>query len=62
MRDEPEIRNRLTVLAAQRAVLEDYMGLVQERGDLHGVMDASADMREMDARIEALHWVLGDGK
>jgi hypothetical protein len=62
MRDEPEIRNRLTVLAAQRAVLEDYMGLVQERGDLIGVLDASAVMSEMDSRIEALHWVLGDGK
>lgn len=41
------------------AVLEEYMKMVQNKGDMHGVMDASADIRETIARIEVLEWVLG---
>lgn len=41
------------------AVLEEYMKMVHQKGDWHGCMDASADIRECVARIEVLEWVLG---
>jgi hypothetical protein len=58
MKQHAYILGRLIETRAHRHVLERYMEMVQERRDLHGVMDASADLRETDARIQTLLWVL----
>ena len=57
-RGEETIRETLRMQKSHLAVLEEYMKMVQNKGDMHGVMDASADIRETVARIEVLEWVL----
>lgn len=58
MKGEGALRVRVDIWKKQRDVLVLYSKFVQDRGDLHGVMDAAADLREMNARIEALEWAL----
>lgn len=44
--------NNLDDLLAQRALMLEYLHLKLELDDMHGVMDAAADIREIDVRIE----------
>lgn len=39
----------------QRAVLWEYLLLMVEQGDMHGIRDACVDIEKLDAVIEALH-------
>jgi hypothetical protein len=45
---------RQTALTEQRATLLLYLRSKLEANDLHGVMDAAADIRELEARLDEL--------
>lgn len=49
---------RILALQSRHSVLLDYLDMATERADWHGVMDAAADLREVDAELEALRWVI----
>lgn len=57
-RPEEAIRAKLAELHEERSTLGWYLEVVIRRGDMHGIMDAAADIRESDATIDALRWVL----
>lgn len=44
----------IETLRAERATLITYMRQRMDREDRHGVMDASADVREIDAKLAVL--------
>jgi hypothetical protein len=52
------IIDRIEELKEHREVMLQYASLVRRNGDWHGVMDAAADIRELDAELTALRWVL----
>lgn len=45
---------RRAALLAQKRGLVDYLHLKVSAEDWHGVMDAAADIREVDARLDEL--------
>lgn len=47
-------RNEIAKLRGQRATMLMYLRLRLDMDDMHGVADATADIREIDARIAAL--------
>jgi len=49
--DRAARRNRLF---ERRAVLREYLAEVTKEEDWHGVMDAAADLREVDAELRGL--------
>lgn len=59
MRTTDDISGEIRDLREQIAVFERYRDACIRRKDRHGVMDAEADMREMESRMHALEWVLG---
>lgn len=50
----PRVGPSLEDLARQRATMKDYLKLRLELDDWHGVMDAAADLREIEAQIRLL--------
>lgn len=46
--------NRLEVLEERRKVMKEYLQHRVDDEDWHGVMDASADLREIDTEIRVL--------
>ena len=52
--------SRLTSLEAQRRVLIEYLLSKASDEDWHGVMDAAADLREIDAEGRGIRSVLND--
>lgn len=59
MRTIDDISGEIRDLREQVAAFEHYRDVCIRRHDRHGVMDAEADMREMESRVRALEWVLG---
>ena len=60
MRSQPYIESELKNLQLKRVLLVDYLKLKLEDEDWHGVEDAGSDLRDLDAKIETLQWVLGE--
>lgn len=58
VRSEKELRTALAQLRQRHAIQKNYMQLPAARADWHGVMDAAADLREIEAHIEALQFAL----
>lgn len=58
--DARDLTGRLTELGAARRVMEDYLHLKLRENDMHGVQDAASDIRDIDAEIAGLQWVLGE--
>ena len=49
--DEP---SRGTTLRKNRRIIIDYLYILVAEEDWHGVMDAAADLREIDAELKGL--------
>lgn len=49
-----ERRAAIAKLTAQRATMLAYLRLRLDLDDMHGVMDAASDIREIDARLSVL--------
>lgn len=45
---------QITRLESQRALMIEYLRLRLDLEDWHGVMDAAADIREIDAKLSVL--------
>jgi hypothetical protein len=59
MRTEQQVIVHIEELRALRNRLVVYLDdVVRARDDWHGVMDAAADIREVEAELAALRWVL----
>lgn len=58
MHNPDTIRARLQQVEHSLAVMHQYLLVRLAANDWHGVMDASADIREMLAEQRALKWVL----
>lgn len=59
MKGYEELVKRREELEKLRSSLCAYLDdVVLERQDWHGVMDAAADLREVDAKLEEVAWVL----
>lgn len=61
-RSPDEIKARISFLKARRGLMLDYLSLKLDEDDMHGVQDAASDIREIDAKVEALTWAMGEGK
>lgn len=55
---EAAVRDRLDDLERSKEILEQYAEQRARIKDRHGVMDAMADLREVEVAIEVLRWVL----
>lgn len=60
MRSPDEIQTRIAWLEGGRAVMLAYLDLKQDNSDWHGVQDAGSDLRDIEAELLGLRWVLGD--
>ncbi len=60
MRLDVEIRERLLILAHNRTIMLEYLEVKLDENDLYGVEDAASDIRDIDAEIAGLRWVLGE--
>lgn len=60
MRDREAIQLKLSEIEAKRTHYLAHQEVLMRRQDQHGVMDAAADIRELQAMIDALDWVLDD--
>ena len=60
MRTEIEIGERLLILAHNRTIMLEYLEVKLDENDMHGVQDAASDIRDIDAEIAGLQWVLGE--
>ena len=58
-----EIRARVNDLLAQRhTMVHLYLPIKEKNDDWHGVADGAMDLRDIDAELKGLRWVLGDGE
>lgn len=57
MRNENTIECRLQEIRNSLRVMQEYLDIRTINEDWHGVMDASADIRELLAEQRALLWV-----
>ena len=57
-----EIVARINALKARRFKMLEYLDLKREELDWHGVQDAASDLRDFDAEILGLEWVVGGGE
>lgn len=60
MKTEQEIRDEVRHLRKRGMTMAAYAESRMEIADRHGVQDAMSDLREIEAAIAALDWVLGD--
>lgn len=58
MRRIEEVEFRMHDIENHIQVYKDYRQVCLENNDHHGVQDASSDLRELEAKIEVLKWVL----
>jgi hypothetical protein len=59
MRTPEQIAEEQALLVKRREFLLSYLDEVCRREeDWHGVMDASADLREVEAKLGVIAWVL----
>jgi hypothetical protein len=56
------IQARINALKARRFKMKEYLLLKLEEEDFHGVQDAASDLRDIDAELKGLRWVVGDGE
>lgn len=47
-------RDRATSLIGRRTVWKQYLHYLVDEEDFHGIMDAAADLREIDAELKGL--------
>lgn len=59
MRSPEEIQARIAWLEGGRNVMLAYLDLKQDNSDWHGVQDAGSDLRDIEAELLGLRWVLG---
>ncbi len=53
-----KIKQEIAIKKKHIEVYNSYMRMAVERRDLHGVMDVSADLREVEAEIRGLELAL----
>lgn len=53
--DAPEQKRRQ--LERDFALMKDYLLMCFQKDDWHGVMDASADIREIVSKLSVLDWI-----
>ena len=58
MLSKEEIKIRKRIVEADLKTMTDYMMLQLGKGDMHGVMDATADIRELTAELKAYRSVV----
>lgn len=61
-RSSAEIHHRLDIIKDRIEKMRSYMTMRQEMLDWHGVMDASADIRELESEHRTLLWVIRHGE
>lgn len=61
MRTKKQIEERIAALEVRRRILLEYLGSEVSEAGWHGVADAANDLREVDAELHALRWVLEGG-
>jgi hypothetical protein len=54
-----EVVSRINDLKARRALMSEYLDLKRREEDWHGVQDAASDLRDIDAEMKGLEWVVG---
>lgn len=59
-RTRQDVVARINALRASAALMEEYLLLKQAEHDWHGCQDAGSDLRDIEAEIKGLQWVLGD--
>jgi hypothetical protein len=59
-RTRQEIEVKIGVLLQSRATMKEYLSLKYVENDMHGVQDAASDIRDIDAELVGLRWVLGE--
>lgn len=63
MLSKEEIKIRMRIVEADLKTMTDYMMLQLGKGDMHGVMNATADIRELTAELRAYRSVVeGDSE
>ncbi len=58
LRSEKELRDALTQLVQRHAIQKNYLQLQASTVNLRGMIDASVDLRVIEAHIEALRFAL----
>lgn len=61
MKTADEIRDRLGILRTSLELREELLADYMRARDWHGCEDAASDIRDREAAIAALEWVLGNG-
>ena len=59
MRTAAEVESKILEARQNIAVLSEYLHNRIKQSDWHGVEDAASDIRDNEAALRALHWVLG---
>lgn len=57
-RTREEVQARINKLLARRDNLLNYLGMKVDEQEWHGVEDAGSDLRDVDAELIGLRWVL----
>lgn len=61
-RSRVDTQARINTLLARRSLMTEYLTLKRDEGAWHGVQDAASDLRDIDAELKGLRWVLGEGE
>lgn len=57
------VQARINDLLARRHTMKElYLPMKHKEEDWHGVQDAASDLRDIDAELKGLRWVLGEGE
>jgi hypothetical protein len=59
-RTRQEVEARVADLLSRRDTMRNYMKIKYAEEDWHGVQDAGSDLRDIDAELVGLRWVLGE--
>jgi hypothetical protein len=59
-RTRQDVKQRIADLLNRRDTMRSYMKIKYAEEDWHGVQDAGSDLRDIDAELVGLRWVLGD--
>lgn len=59
MLEREDIQMMLEIIRSHLATMNAYLEVCLDKNDWHGVMDASADIRELKAKEQVLLEVLG---
>lgn len=58
MKDRNQVCERVNALLKQKRTMIEYMGEKKNEHDWHGVQDAASDLRDIEAELKGLQWVL----